>query len=96
MREEVEEVGMKTNLDPDLPTPPSMENSIHQTQDKGSQSSVQATTESIAKCILKRIYPSLHQEMMEHVDEVDCVCRDDPCDGNQMVIVNPGDDMQLE
>ena len=96
MREEVEKVGMETNLDPDPPTAPSMENSSQLSLDKGPQSAIKVASESIAKCILKRIYPSLHQEMMEHVDEVDCVCRDDPCDGNQMVIVNPGDDMQLE
>jgi len=82
MREEVEEVGMKTNLDPDLPTPPSMENSIHQTQDEGSQSSVHATTESIAKCILRRIDPSLRQGKLGHDVEVDRTCQEDLCDGN--------------
>lgn len=37
MREEVEKVGMETNLDPNPPTPPSMENSNHPTQDGGSR-----------------------------------------------------------
>ena len=82
MREEVEKVGMETNLDPDPPTAPSMENSSQLSLDKGPQSAIKVASESIAKCILRRIDPSLRQGKLGHDVEVDRTCQEDLCDGN--------------